>query len=212
MACRPLTSLGLHQRRRGDNDAAQRHLHEAYAIAVEGDLPVSQAHAAYGLAGVYRDTRRYPDALDFARRTVRLSRRAGFRFLEGLALHRLGTIHLQLGAFDEARRRHGDALVIGRSTGSTQLEAIALNGTAETELAAGAPDHAARSYRTAIAIAADRGAEYAQARAHAGLGDAHESLGKHAQAVEHWRRALDLYRTLRVPEAAAVEAKLAAAP
>jgi DNA-binding SARP family transcriptional activator/tetratricopeptide (TPR) repeat protein len=207
-ACRPLIGLGQHQRRRGDIEAARQHLHEAYAIAETGGLLVSQAHASYGLTGVYRDIERFPEAFDFARRTVRLARRARFRFLEGLALQRLGTIHARLGEFDEAQRRHGEALDIGRTTGSTQLEAIALNGTAETAAAAGMPDLAADAFRAALAVAVDRGAEYEQARAHAGLGDAHESLGEHDEALQHWQRALDLYRTLHVPAAEALEAKL----
>ena len=209
MACRPLVSLGLQQRRLCDFGAARRTLTEAHALATEADLLITRAHAAYGLAGVHCDLGSTVEALDFGRNAMSLAQQAHFTFLVTLAQHRLGGIHTRRREFDEAAQCHGAAVVSAQATGNTQLQLIALNGMGASEVAAGRSERASDSFRAALAAADGRGAHFEQARAHSGLGDALERLGERDQAIDHWQRALDLFRAQHAREAEECEAKLA---
>lgn len=198
MACRPLAGLGLQLRRLGEYEAARHALSEAHTLAVRSGLLITQAHSAYGLAGVLRDTWRLVDALDLAQRAVSLAKRTRFRFLEGLALHRLGTIRERRREYEAASRSHAEAVSVARSTGNTQLLVMAFNGAGHTDTAAGRPEHAAESFGKALDAVAEGGADYEEARACSGLADALEHLGEPDRATEYWERALELFRTLNV--------------
>jgi tetratricopeptide (TPR) repeat protein len=84
-----------------------------------------QAHAAYGLAGLCRDTGRSAEALDYAGLALSFADKAGFAFLKGLIVHRLGTIHQGLGDYDKAQRQYREARALARATANTKLEAMA---------------------------------------------------------------------------------------
>ncbi len=211
MAYRPLTSLGLLHRRRGNLEEAERLLHEAYARTVDAGLLVGQAHAAYGLAGLHRDKGRLGTALEFARRAESLAGEAGFRLLQGLSRVRLGSIYARLRDFAEAHRVYQRALAVGVAIGSRQLQAQALNGDAETYATEQLDARAAAAFRESLAITGYRGAEYERARAHAGLGAVCANHGDDAGAVEHWQEAYDLFRGLGAVEADPAQTELAAA-
>ncbi|TQL68793.1 DNA-binding SARP family transcriptional activator [Nocardioides albertanoniae] len=211
MAYRPLTSLGLLHRRRGNLEEAEGLLQEAYARAVDAGLLVGQAHAAYGLAGVHRDRDRLGVALELARRALDLAQQARFRLLEGLCLVRLGSIWTRLLDHGEAHRGYQRALEIGTSIGSRQLRAQALNGDAETYVAERLDRQAAATFRESLEITGYRGAEYERARAHAGLGAASTNLGETVAAAEHWQEAYALFRRLDAVEADAAQVELAEA-
>jgi hypothetical protein len=51
-------------------------------------------------------------------------------------------------------------------------------------------------------VARRTGERYQQARAHHGLASACDATGQHGSGREHWQRALDIYTSLGVPEAA----------
>ncbi|MEV6103258.1 tetratricopeptide repeat protein [Streptomyces sp. NPDC051940] len=205
---RPAMHLGLLLRRQGRPEEAEEALREALDIAQECGQPPGQAHALCGLAAVYRDTGRYDEALAHARRAVAAARTGSFPFTEGFALARLGSVHQRLGDHDSARRRHTEALAIARATYNTGLEMSVLNELATDHAAVGETAEAVRCHTAALAVAAGRGAAYEQARAHAGLGRCHDGRGERERAVGHWRQALGLFRGLRAPQAAAVEARL----
>ncbi|MGC7101001.1 BTAD domain-containing putative transcriptional regulator [Amycolatopsis lurida] len=210
MAQRPLTSLGQLYLRQAEHENALRYLHQAFTITMEHDYPPGQFQTSYGLAGVYRDLGRYPEALDCAQRALDIAHRSLFSVHEVAALYRLGTIHLRLNDPEKAERYLHQALAIARNLANTQLLAMTLNGLAETHAAAGASPELVRRYHLdALAAATDVGDRYDQARALAGLGDLHQRQGENTEAVEHWRRALDAYQDLRSPKTSELREKIA---
>ena len=210
---RALANLGLLHRRQGNHEPAMTYLSEAMAVAEERDDQPGMAHASYGLAGLYRDTGHYDDALACARRAVTFARNVGFPFLEGISLNRIGGVYRRLGDYRAALDHHRQALAVATHSANTQLAAMALNESAEAYRSAGALRDCVRCHRDALATlsggAGSHRYRHEQARAHAGLGDAHDLLGDHDEAAGHWRRALDIFRDFRAPDADRIEAKLA---
>ncbi|GAB3468689.1 AfsR/SARP family transcriptional regulator [Actinophytocola sediminis] len=210
MAQWPLTNLGLLHVRQAQPDSALRYLRQAFAITNEHDYPPGQFLTSYALAGAYRDTGRYADALVYAHQALNIARSSRFSMHEVTTLYRLGTIYLRLGNHRTATQHHSEALAYARNFAETQLAAMALNGLAETAAAAGAPAAVTRRHHLdALAAATDLGAQYEQARAHAGLGDLHHRQDEPGEAIAHWQQALTTYRDLRVPKTAELQEKIA---
>ena len=210
MAQWPLTNLGQLHLRQAQPESALHYLRQAFTITNEHDYPPGQFLTSYALAGAYRDTGRYSDALDHAHQALNIARSSRFSMHEVTTLYRLGTIHLRLGNHRTARQHHSEALARASNFADTQLAAMALNGLAETSAAEGAPaDVTRRHHLDALAAATDLGAQYEQARAHAGLGDLHQRQGEDGRAIAHWQQALTTYRDLRAPKTAELQEKIA---
>src|SRR5205814_6258269 len=89
---------------------------QALQIAIATGIPYPQVEALLGLAAA--DQADQPEAaVAHADQALDLSRRTGFRMLEGQALTRLAAIHLTINQPDQAAHTASAALAIHRQTG-----------------------------------------------------------------------------------------------
>ena len=81
----------------------------------------------------------------------------------------------------------------------------------DVHLQTGNYSSALNDYRSALELSRRIGDVYQEALAHDGLGSVLRHTEGAAAAREHWRRALDLFEQIGVPEADAVRSRLRAA-
>ncbi|HEY9369291.1 tetratricopeptide repeat protein [Streptomyces sp.] len=102
------------------------------------------------------------------------------------------------GRYDEARRRHHDALELSRSFDFPGDEAESLNALAEAARSMGDLARAVAEHDTALTLAREFSYCPEQARAHDGLAHVHRDLDRVDLAHDQARQALDLYTALAV--------------
>ena len=129
---------------------------------------------------------------------------------EAEALNGLGEVLRATGQPGPAHAEHSAALAVARQIGDQHEQARACNGLGASLLDRGLPDQARPQYAAALALASQSGDRYEQARALDGLAHSYLAAGDPGQALQHWRRALDRYADLGLPEADAVRAELTA--
>jgi tetratricopeptide (TPR) repeat protein len=119
-------------------------------------------------------------------------------------------LHAIWGVSERATARFTQALGLFGEIGDRSGEAWARNGLGEAARTTGHSADALTHHTAALTIAIEIGARDQQARAHTGLGHAYHALADPARARRHYQHALALYTDLEAPEAADVEARLAA--
>ncbi|MFJ9553287.1 tetratricopeptide repeat protein [Nocardiopsis sp. NPDC101807] len=129
---------------------------------------------------------------------------------ESSALATMGTAHLMLDRYQEARGHFLRCLRL-REFAPPMVAVDTLLGLASVEQAEGAPSEATRHLRHAIETATRHGLRKHRAGAHHALGQHLSSLGQGDEGRDHLRQAADLYEELAAPEAAVVRSLLEAA-
>jgi tetratricopeptide (TPR) repeat protein len=94
-----------------------------------------------------------------------------------------------------------------RKVGDRNSESEVLNDLGETCLAMGSADQAVAHHESALALAREVHVRPQEARAHNGIAHALCSTDPPA-ARDHWRRALDIYLEIGVPEADDIRRRL----
>ncbi len=191
-------------------EAAVGCFEEALAIYREiGDQP-GQARAANNVAQACLRVRRFPQALDAARRSLAVQRQAGDRYGEGIALGNLGDACRELARFDEAIGHLEQALGIFRELGDEHSQADSLSDLGDVYLTVGRLDDAQGCLRASLAIWRAHGERYGQAATLARLGQAQKHAGRLAEARELLTEAHFILTELGdLGQAAEVEAELA---
>ncbi len=157
---------------------------EALAIYREiGDQP-GQARAANNVAQACLRLRRFPEALEAARRSLTVQQQAADRYGEGIALGNLGDACRELGRFDEAIDRLEQALVIFRELGDQHSEADSLSDLGDVYLTMGRLDDALSCLRASLAILRANGERHGQAATLSRLGLAQKRAGRPKEARE----------------------------
>jgi DNA-binding SARP family transcriptional activator len=157
---------------------------EALAIYREiGDQP-GQARAANNVAQACLRLRRFPEALEAARRSLTVQQQAGDRYGEGIALGNLGDACRELGRFDEAVDHLEQALVIFRELGDQHSEADSLSDLGDAYLTMGRLDDSLSCLRASLAIWRANGERHGQAATLNRLGLAQKRAGRPKEARE----------------------------
>ncbi|GIJ48791.1 hypothetical protein Val02_56770 [Virgisporangium aliadipatigenens] len=122
------------------------------------------------------------------------------------ALTNLATAQRQLGGFDPAIERYGEALTLFRQAGDLAGQARVLGLLGLIEERRGAYQAATEHYRLALEMFERAGDSLGEANALNSLGMVQARLGRHTQAVALYRQALEIYRQIgdRVGEANAL--------
>jgi predicted ATPase len=122
----------------GLNDRAAAHAHLALGQALVACGRLGLACAAYGRALV-------------------CTRASGDRLCEARVRYRLGSVHADKGAIDEARSHIGAAMQMARKLGERQLEAQAMSLLGVIEARVGHTDEALLQYEQALSLARESG-------------------------------------------------------
>ncbi|MFY1637841.1 ATP-binding protein [Solwaraspora sp. WMMB335] len=204
-----LTHLGLVEQRLGRDELAADHLGQALAMFRKQGDPTGAAYALNDLGFSEHRLGEDDRALGHIDAARTLFRQLDNPFGEAHALNNAGLVCLRQGRHAPATEHLTEALAIFQQIGDQAGEARARNGLGEVECAAGRPADALAHHSAARAIATQTDAGDQEARAYAGLGQAHQVLHNRHEACAHYRRAIDRYAALGLPEADEIRARLA---
>jgi tetratricopeptide (TPR) repeat protein len=205
-----LGNLGMANGRLGSCPQAADHLSEALALFREIGDRSGAASALTDLGSVAGRQGRHGEAARHHQQALAIFRDIGERTGEAEALNGLGEVLRATGQPGPAHAEHSAALAVARQIGDQHEQARACNGLGASLLDRGLPDQARPQYAAALALASQSGDRYEQARALDGLAHSYLAAGDPGQALQHWRRALDRYADLGLPEADAVRAEVTA--
>jgi tetratricopeptide (TPR) repeat protein len=200
---------GTLQRVTGDYLAAAGSLSRALELSRSLGNRLGEANALHYLGAVRGATGDHAAAATDLRLALDLFRSLGDRQGEANALCYLGDVQLRAGEYAAAADSLTQALEKSRQVGDRLAQAEALTGLGRLKLAAAGPDEANASFTEALGVATGLQSPLHQARALEGIGRCLARNGDEAAATGRLRQALEIYRRLRVPEAADVAAALA---
>jgi tetratricopeptide (TPR) repeat protein/transcriptional regulator with XRE-family HTH domain len=206
-----LIFLGRVCHRQGRYGQAAECHQQAVALNRETGARDGEAEALNGAGQTLLATGQPDEARACHAQALTLTRQTGNAYLQAHALTGLGEVSHRLGQHAQAADYHRQALARFQQAGSHGGEAEALNGAGEALLGTGQAGQARDCHTAALSLAAETGNRYQQARAHRGLAVACHAAGQLEQARQHWQKALDIYTSLAVPEAADMRAGPAAA-
>lgn len=207
---RALQTLGYIARELGRLEEAETYGRRTLTLARRaGDLSV-EGNAHNLLGGIGCRMGRFAEALATCETGLGLHREAGNRVGEYLALAWGGRALRGLERYDESLEWCRLALVVAQEIDDPNGEFEAHQGLGETFRAAGRTAEALEHLREALQLARRLQQSHDEARAHHALGRTYQDLGDPETARVHLRQARDLYRRTGAPDAAAVEAGLAA--
>jgi DNA-binding SARP family transcriptional activator/tetratricopeptide (TPR) repeat protein len=148
-------------------------------------------------------------AVRLLREALTMKQREGNRIGTVGLLSQLGEVYQALGRGEEALECHREALA--NAPEDHHGEPRVLNGYGRTLLARGEREAALAAHRRVLAQLGQVGNRYEQAKAHDGAAAALCDVDPAAARV-HWRQALEIYRDMGLPDAAAVRRRLAELP
>ncbi|HEV2258745.1 MAG TPA: tetratricopeptide repeat protein [Streptosporangiaceae bacterium] len=192
-----LVSLGQVCHRQGHYDQATAYYQQALApFRDSGDL-FSEAEALNGMGQTLLVTGQ-PDQ---ARSCHSTALRIGDYLEQARALGGLGQVSYWQGHHEQATGYHQQALTVYQEIGDPAGQADAANSLGQALLVTGHPEQARSCHTTALTLARRIGDRYQQARAYHGLAAVCQATADAGRAGRHWRRALEIYTGLGVPDA-----------
>lgn len=146
------------------------------------------------LALVYRELRRFDEALGCLRGALPLWREVGQPWGEGWTLFDMGWLHHERGEFQLASDHLQQALVVRRESGDRWGEGSTLAVLARVHQRLGHLDDAVDHAQQALALQVDIGNRRGEGGATHILGDLHRDLGRLDEGFDYLRQALALRR------------------
>ncbi|MCX4684707.1 tetratricopeptide repeat protein [Kitasatospora purpeofusca] len=207
---RMLTSGGTGLRNAGAGEEASEWFTEALELAREVGEPLVEADALYGLSQTHRTAGRLAEAADCLRGTAALRESRGYDRGTALARLALGEVLIVAGRPAEAVPVVMEAHRVLTAVPAPYEAARALAFLGQAHVALGAHDEADRCYAEALAEFRAGRARHWEARVLELLGDLARARGDLVGAAARYGESFARYRALVAPDAARVEAALAA--
>lgn len=192
-------------------DEAVAELETALAIHMEHDDVVGQAVATDNLGTAAARQHDFRKARDLHQHALELYRDVGYRVGEGDALRGLGVALAGLGDTMLGEQRLREATGLGAELGEAEIETAARLDLADLLAQCGRGAESEEQAGAALALAELADDLYAQARARAALAELAWQSGDPDAAVTSWRRALDLFERLGLPDVGPIADRLAQA-
>jgi tetratricopeptide (TPR) repeat protein len=207
-----LTNLGSAHEWLGQHDNAIANHTESLAIYQELGSRHGQAHAVSNLGIAHARLGRHELAIACFQESLTIRRQLGARHGEAHSLTHLGEVYRRLGQYHDAVACLQEGLAVYRELGDRHGLAYALTNLGAAEQRLGRPDQAIACLEEGLSIARELGGPFAHAAALRHLGDALSAVARHHEARAAWQEALAICEAVQLPEAAEIQARLAAAP
>ena len=191
--------LGAVCARRGDWDAAERHLAAAQAGLGTGGAQARRAGLAVDRALVAHRQGRDPDAARLAGDALALATEAGDPDALARAHGMLGMLGAAGGDHPAARAHLEQSLALAESLPDPSARVAALNNLALAHRATGEVDQAVAHTRAALELCARQGDRHREAALHNNLADLLHLGGHHTEAMDHLKRAVAIFAEVGEP-------------
>ena len=191
--------LGAISARRGDWDAAERHLTAALAALGSAGAEARRAElAADRSLAAHRQGR--DDAADqLANDALDLAATSGEPNALARAHGMLGMLSAARGDHLTARRHLEQSLALAEALPDPSARVAALNNLALAHRATGEVDLAVEHTRTALELCARQGDRHREAALHNNLADLLHLAGQHAEAMDHLKQAVAIFAEVGEP-------------
>jgi tetratricopeptide (TPR) repeat protein len=204
-----LAGLGWDELRLGRTEIALRHFRRSLEAARSiGDATCEEAYALANVGAAYELSGAVAEARQHYEQALELSSRLDFPMGQIDALNSMGRLHLAAGRVNRALTCHGEALDIGVRQGTRPMTIEIRNDYGHALLRAGRLEEALDQHTAALADAEELQEPFELGRAYEGAANVLAAQGQVPTDLRS--RALTLFTSLKVPEAARVSAQLAA--
>jgi DNA-binding SARP family transcriptional activator len=191
--------LGAVRARRGDWDAAERHLAAALAGLGPGGAGGRRAGLVADRSLAAHRQGRDAAAERLANDALTLAADAGDPDALARAHGMLGMLAVARGDHDRARRHLEHSLTLAEALPDPSARVAALNNLALAHRATGDLDRAVAHTRTALELCARQGDRHREAALHNNLADLLHLSGHHADAMDHLKQAVALFAEIGEP-------------
>jgi len=191
--------LGAVSARRGDWDAAERHL--TAALAALGGAGAEARRAALAADRSLAAHRQGRDAAagQLANDALQLAAEAGDPDALARAHGMLGMLSAARGDHRTARRHLEQSLALAEALPDPSARVAALNNLALAHRATGDLDQAIARTRAALELCARQGDRHREAALHNNLADLLHLAGHHAEAMDHLKQAVAIFAEVGEP-------------
>jgi DNA-binding SARP family transcriptional activator/predicted ATPase len=191
--------LGAVSARRGDWDAAERHLTAALAALGSAGAEARRAGLAADRSLAAHRQGRDDAAEQLARDALDLAAEAGDAAALARAHGMLGMLGAARGDHDNARQHLEQSLALAEALPDPSARVAALNNLALAHRATGEVDLAVEHTRTALELCARQGDRHREAALHNNLADLLHLAGHHAEAMDHLKQAVAIFAEVGEP-------------
>jgi DNA-binding SARP family transcriptional activator/tetratricopeptide (TPR) repeat protein len=191
--------LGAVSARRGDWDAAERHLTAALAALGPGGAEARRAWLAADRSLAAHRQGRDNAAERLATDALELAGEAGDPGALARAHGMLGMLGVARGDHDAARRHLERSLALAEALPDPSARVAALNNLALAHRATGELELAVAHTRTALELCARQGDRHREAALHNNLADLLHLDGRHAEAMDHLKQAVAIFAEVGEP-------------
>ncbi|WP_165777442.1 AfsR/SARP family transcriptional regulator [Amycolatopsis antarctica] len=204
-----LGNLGVVHSKLGRYGEAARYHREALAINTEQGNRAFEVSGLVNVGWTCTLAGELDTAADHLRRALELSREVGAREDEARSLYLLADCLLRGGEPERALEHCREGLVLAREIANPDIEGHALDVLGRIHERLGDLDAAGGCFDRLIRLSGRTGQNFKEAFAYDGLGRIAAVRGERAVALDHWERSLAAARAARLPEAAAIEERIA---
>ena len=191
--------LGAVCARRGDWDAAERHLTAALAALGSGGPEGRRAGLAADRSLAAHRQGRNDAAQQLANDALDLAGESGDPDALARAHGMLGMLSAARGDHDTARRHLEQSLTLAEALPDPSARVAALNNLALAHRATGEVDLAVDHTRTALELCTRQGDRHREAALHNNLADLLHLAGHHSEAMDHLKQAVAIFAEVGEP-------------
>ena len=191
--------LGAVSARRGDWDAAERHLTAALAALGGAGSEARRAALAADRSLAAHRQGRDAAAAELANDALELAAEAGDPDALARAHGMLGMLSAARGDHRTARRHLSQSLALAEALPDPSARVAALNNLALAHRATGELEEAVTHTRTALELCARQGDRHREAALHNNLADLLHLAGRHTEAMDHLKQAVAIFAEVGEP-------------
>jgi tetratricopeptide (TPR) repeat protein len=195
-AASALAALGWLERLRGENEAAEHHLHQAIESFEELGDRSDLALAIGRIGSVFFERGEYDRALECCRQQEELCRELGDRNGLSYAIGNMGGVFLSYGEYDRALECYRQQEEICRELGDRSGVSLAIGNMGVVYTKRGEHEHALECYRQKEEICRELGDRIGLSIAIGNMGLVVADRGEYDRAMECWRQQEKISREL----------------
>ena len=149
-----------------------------------------------GLGNFCDSQSRYPEAIAYLEKSLKIAREIGNLYGEADSFHNLGSVYNTLGEYQQAIDFHQQSLAIKREIGDRDGEGGNLCNLGNAYYGLGQYQRAIEFYQQAVEVQREVGNREFESNSLIGLGNAYANLGQYQRAIAFHQQSLEIKREI----------------